>query len=425
MPQPDAPTRPAPLSEAGQQAAARRKSLQALWFDGRRSKPHAAWVTVQAGPRGPSLTVRPMDGATASLHLSTQQVRWPESWRANQGHAQSQQALLVDLGEHGSLEVLDGPAWQAAVLAAGGRPNLAARMQTSWPTLLLACGVAVCALWAFYRFGTPWAATQLARFVPLSMEEQISQQYLAQLDERLLKPSSLPPARQQQLRQGFDELVRQLDPAQMRYPHYRPKYRLEFRKGMGPNAFALPGGTIVMTDDIVKEAQGLKLPDDALIGVLAHEIGHVADRHTSRTVLQQGVLQTGMALALGDVSSVLATAATALTSLSYSRSHETEADCFALALMQRMGKPTRPMGDLLLGLDSGISLEEIGAEIAQRTGMASEPASSPAPTHPPKERTEHQPRDINDSGSDWYSTHPDTAARARLLRDGSSPQCRQ
>ena len=416
MPSPNAPTRPAPLSEAGQQEAARHKALQALWFDGRRSKPHAAWVTIQPGPHGPSLTVRPMDGATASLQLSAKQVRWPESWRANQGD----QALLVDLGDHGSLAVQDAQAWQAAVLAAGGRPSLAARLQASWPTLLLACAVAVGALWAFYRFATPWAATQLARFVPLSMEEQISKQYLAQLDERLLKPSRLPPARQQQLRQGFDELVRHLTPDHMRYAHYKPNYRLEFRHGMGANAFALPGGTIVMTDDIVKEAQRLKMPDDALLGVLAHEIGHVADRHTSRTVLQQGVLQTGMALALGDVSSIFATMATGLTSLSYSRSHETEADCFAVAVMQRAGKSTQPMGDLLLGLDSDISLEEIGAEIAQRTGMASEPASAPAKAEQPKEK---KPREADEAGSDWYSTHPDTVARARMLRDGNSPKC--
>ena len=413
MPQADAPTRPAPLSEAGQQEAMRHKALQALWFDGRRSKPHAAWITLKPGPRGPSLTVRPMDGATASLQLTAQQVRWPESWRANHGD----QALLVDLGDHGSLEVQDAQAWQAAVRAAGGRPSVAARLQASWPTLLMACVVAFGALWAFYRFATPWVATQLARFVPLSMEEQISKQYLAQLDKQLLKPSRLPTARQQQLRQGFDELVRNLNPEQMRYASYKPNYRLEFRSGMGANAFALPGGTIVMTDDIVKEAQQLKVPDDALIGVLAHEIGHVADRHTSRTGLQQGVLQTGMALALGDVSSIVATMATGLTSLSYSRHHETEADCFAVALMQRVGKPTKPMGDLLLGMDGAISLEEIGTEIAQRTGMASEPASAPAKPEKPKEK---KPRE---ESSDWYSTHPDTVARARMLRDGTSPRC--
>ena len=405
------PSRPAPLSEQGRSEAARHKSLQVMWFDGVRSKPRAAWVTLRKSPQGPVLVLRPMDGATASVQLTHKQVRWPEPWRAHD----TTQPLLVDLGDHGSLEVHDPNAWHEAAASAGRRPTIAARLQSHWPSLALACVVAVVTLGAFYRWATPWAATQLARFVPLSVEEQISTQYLAQLDTSWLKPSRLPAERQQQLRQGFDTLVKGMSPSKARYANYHPTYRLEFRSGMGANAFALPGGTIVMTDDIVKQAKELHMPDDALFGVLAHEIGHVAERHTSRSVLQQGVLQTGMALALGDVSSVIATSASLLTGLSYSRHHETEADCFAIGLMHQVGKPTKPMGDLLLGMDSLIDLEEVGAEIAKRTGMASEPASSPAKA--PK------PRDPNAQGSDWYSTHPDTAARAHMLRDGTSQRC--
>ena len=56
------------------------------------------------------------------------------------------------------------------------------------------------------------------------------------------------------------------------------------------------------------------------MGVLAHEIGHVVHRHTTRMVVEQGVLQMGLGLALGDVS----TGSALLTGLHYRRSHERE-----------------------------------------------------------------------------------------------------
>jgi Zn-dependent protease with chaperone function len=60
------------------------------------------------------------------------------------------------------------------------------------------------------------------------------------------------------------------------------------------------------------------------VGVLAHEIGHVVHRHTTRMVVEQGVLQMGLGLALGDVSGILSTGSALLTGLHYRRSHERE-----------------------------------------------------------------------------------------------------
>ncbi|ARU06262.1 hypothetical protein CCO03_17680 [Comamonas serinivorans] len=434
MPSSLQPTRPAPLSPEGQTQAARLRSLQALWFDGRSSKARAAWVTPRPGPGGPMLVVRPLDGATASIQLTHRQVHWPEVWRAK---GKPSGPLLIDLGDHGSLEVNDHQAWHAAVRAAGGRASLTTRMQTHWPTLALVGAVAVGGLWAFYHWGTPWAATQLTRFVPLAVEQQVSSQYLEQLDQRMLKPSRLPAERQQQLRTQFDALVQGIQPSMTHYAHYRPPYRLEFRHGMGANAFALPGGTIVMTDGIVRQAQMLGAPDDALLGVLAHEAGHVAQRHTSRAVLQQGVLQTGMSLALGDVSGIFATSATLLTSLAYSRAHETEADCFAVALMQHLDKPTRPMGDLLLALenepDDASSEAPADGASAATPGVATPGATAPgaaasgtAAASGAASASDSPQADASAQGPDWswISTHPDTRARAEMLREGRSPSCR-
>lgn len=229
--------------------------------------------------------------------------------------------------------------------------------------------------------------------MPLDWELALSARALADLDASWLKPSKLPRERQQELRTRFDALVAQIAPELRRYGAYAPRPALQFRSGMPPNAFALPGGTIVMTDAMVEAAARRKLPDEALVGVLAHEIGHVLHRHTTRMIVEQGVLNVGLGLALGDVSVLFSTGASLLTGLAYRRGHEGEADCFAAALMRRAGLPTAPMADLLLGIESEYRGDERGAQ-----------SRAPAWTN-------------------LLSSHPDTAQRARDLKDGHPEGC--
>jgi Zn-dependent protease with chaperone function len=257
----------------------------------------------------------------------------------------------------------------------------------------VALAVAVLGLVLFYRYGTPWAAAQLSRHVPLEWELRVSQQALAQVDQAWLKPSRLPAERQAELRAQFSGLLERLAPALKRYPAYAPRYELQFRRGMGPNAFALPGGTVVMTDELVALASKGGYSDDALLGVLAHEIGHVEHRHGTRLVVEQGVLNVGLGLALGDVSSVVSMGSTLLTGLAYRRQHESESDCFAIALMARAQRPTVPMADLLLGMSRGRTMPEKHQEEGPSGGSLL---------------------------GDWLSTHPATPQRAELLRAGKS-----
>ena len=320
-------------------------TLAGMWFDGRTSAARAVQVQLQPAAGGPSLALRAADGE--SLVLPHRQVRWPERWSAKR----MPRKVLVDLGPRGSLEIADPAGWQQALVQAGHKETVAQGMQTRWSMfagmLLLVVGL----LLAFYRWGTPWAATQLTRGVPLAWETDISQRFLHDLDATRLKPSHLPPERQAALRARFEALTKSLPMDLRRYRGYEPQLTLNFRSGLGANAFALPGGTIVMTDAIVKLADQEHLGDEALAGVLAHEIGHVVHRHTTRLVVEQGVLNVGLGIALGDVSWLASVGGSMLTGLSYRRSHESEADCFAIALMTRTGQGTTPMADLLTKMD--------------------------------------------------------------------------
>ena len=96
------------------------------------------------------------------------------------------------------------------------------------------------------------------------------------------------------------------------------------------NAFALPGGSMVMTTEI------LKLPDDQIIGVLAHEIAHVKQRHILRELIRATIFSSIMGLLLGDASAFLVVdpqTVSNLIALNYSRKHESEADQTALKLL--------------------------------------------------------------------------------------------
>ena len=397
------------------------------WFNGLSSKAQPVMVGLQATPTGPSVVLHPLSQpGAAPLVLTYKQVGWPEAWNERR----PPQRVVVDLRDHGSLEIDAVGAWRAALAAAGAHPGIAQHMQTRWPVLLSVALAAVVGLTLFYRYGTPWAATQLTRFVPLSWETSVADKALQQMDDGTLKPSQLSRERRDQLTARFNALVQQTPATLRRYPDYRPPLSLEFRAGMGANAFALPGGKIVMTDGIVKAAGAKGLPDDALVGVLAHEIGHVVYRHTTRIVVEQGVLQMGMGLALGDVSGIVSTGASLLTGLAYSRSHEREADCYAIDLMRHAALPTAPMGQLLLAMAHDAEKETAGKDAPTAAGdspaqASSSPASAPTPRGQDKEENKGKGRADLEGHPVWslLSSHPDTIQRATALEQGQSPHC--
>ena len=93
------------------------------------------------------------------------------------------------------------------------------------------------------------------------------------------------------------------------------------------NAVALPGGRVLLFDGLVQEAESA----EELTGILAHEIGHVRERHVMTALLRQfglAILTTGVDTSVG--SSLLGVA-----SMSYSRAAEREADEWARAAMAK------------------------------------------------------------------------------------------
>ncbi len=98
------------------------------------------------------------------------------------------------------------------------------------------------------------------------------------------------------------------------------------------NAFALPGGPIVVYTGLLRAAE----TPEQVAGVLAHEISHVTRRHGMQRIVQSLGVVAVVQLLFGDVSGVAAVAVQLLREgaiNSYSRDHEREADMEGVKLL--------------------------------------------------------------------------------------------
>ena len=168
----------------------------------------------------------------------------------------------------------------------------------------------------------------MAHQVPADLYYDTGEETLKYMDKAFLEPSTLSTDRQQSLRNTF---LSQLDEQQFDLP-----IRVEFRQGklMGANAFALPSGMIVFTDELVNMACN----DQELVAIFGHELGHIEHRHMVRSVLQSSFIAIATVMLIGDASflgEVIVVLPTFLLEMNYSRGFEQEADAYALSFMQQ------------------------------------------------------------------------------------------
>lgn len=228
----------------------------------------------------------------------------------------------------------------------GRRSGLLRRMESRWPHALAALAISVALVFVLVKYGLPVLAGVVTERVPLAFERRIGQQALEEFDDGWLGPSELARSRQDELRAAFRRRI--ADPSGFALP-----MRLEFRHGkaIGPNALALPGGIVVVTDELVAIAEH----DDEILIVLAHEAGHVLGRHS----LRQGIEGLGVTLVMsavtGDLSGIASIAAALpliLMQSGYSRRDERVADAHAFAWSDENGVPRTRMTDLLTRIEA-------------------------------------------------------------------------
>jgi predicted Zn-dependent protease len=215
-------------------------------------------------------------------------------------------------------------------------------LESRWSAVIVCIALTALAAWLIVAFALPLAAEPVAEHISPKFERAMGEHALATLDRTALRPSKLSDERQVQLREVFDDLTAG-EPGEA-------KYDLKFRRAGAPNAFALPGGIIIVTDEMAEAVEN----DVEFAAVVAHEIGHVRGHHVLRLVLQDSGLIVLITAVAGDaVSTTLLAAAipTALLQAHYSRQFENEADDYAFALLKRHGQSPQAFADLLRRLE--------------------------------------------------------------------------
>lgn len=316
------------------------------------------------------------DGRPVALELDAQRVlhvrgsgidlAWPlAEARASERIGASRRRIYFPGGAQ--CETADNDAVDALF---EGQAPAASRLLHRWESGLryavAALVITVAAAWAVIVWGIPALARQVAFALPAATEKLIGSDALAALDRAVLKPSRLPAARQDALRGLYAGMTRNIEGAD--------GYRLEFRQGgrAGANALALPAGIIVVTDELVE----LSKDDREIEAVLAHEIGHLRQRHLLRQVLQNSAAALLIAASVGDLTSLTSLAAAAPTLLlqaKFSRDFEREADDFSIEYLAKRRIPPEMFGAILQRLQEKKRAEGKGGEGADY--LSSHPAT--------------------------------------------------
>jgi Zn-dependent protease with chaperone function len=195
----------------------------------------------------------------------------------------------------------------------------------------LIVGVSTLALIAMIYFGwtklTPWVA------------DQIPQDYAEELGDDVITILSFgnDACEDSPGKETLKRLTRRLSKA----ADMETVPRVIVVDGKMENAFAAPGGRVVLFRKIIENSETI----DEVVGVLAHEMAHVAHRHP----LEGYVRRMGMDVILSslfgqDGPGTLVSAGRLLQELSYGREAERQADAMAVEIMRKTGYDPKGLG---------------------------------------------------------------------------------
>ena len=145
---------------------------------------------------------------------------------------------------------------------------------------------------------------------------------------------------------------------------HEDEIRVDILETSDVNAFAVPGDRIVVLQGLIRKAD----PDE-LAGVLAHEVGHVIERHAHESVVRGLGVQALLQIMTGGAGLDVAAVAAAVVQLSYSRAAEEEADRRAVEMLRSQGLRTAGLKRFFT------RLEKLEGELGALKWLSTHPAS--------------------------------------------------
>jgi len=198
---------------------------------------------------------------------------------------------------------------------------------------LLAFSAVAIALWLL----SGWTINFLVRQVPVSWEIQMADSAYEEIRE-YLKPAD-DPQRQAELSVLADRVAAVL-------PEKKYRFQLQIIDEPIPNAFALPGGRILVTTGLFSVADR---PEE-IAGVLAHEMAHVSRRHGLRKIITTAGPYYVLKLFVSDrrgFLSVISNGSQLLVRQRFSRELEREADDAGWHYLEAANIDPRGLADFL------------------------------------------------------------------------------
>ena len=227
-------------------------------------------------------------------------------------------------------------------------------LERKWRWVLASFACLVLFTLSLFIWGVPWTAHVVAHKIPVEAIKELGAGTLERMDHYFMDPSHLSLEERAQYLIWFSEIAKD-------FPSEH-SYQLYFRSSqIGANAFALPDGSIVFTDEIIELMSG----KEEFQAVAAHEIGHVIHRHSMQMVLRDTGIFIFISAFLGDIASVSSLASaipTLLIENGYSRSFEKEADLVSGEWLQNKYGSPEAMKSILIKLNAGaegISIPEL------------------------------------------------------------------
>lgn len=261
-------------------------------------------------------------------------------------------------------------------------------LESHWLTAFTSVLMVPLFLWTMVNYVLPAAAYASVAYFPDSIAASMGEQTLYILDKTQLDESELSLEQQQTVTQLWQQIIHQLD-----LPEH--KFRLHFRQSnLGANAMALPGGSIIVTDDIVTLMAD---NPDALLAILLHEVGHIKHQHSLKRVAQTTATTMLFALMFGEfegAGELILGVGTGLLQSSFSRDMEREADEFSHQNLPKFGITPTAFADAMVLLLA-------------------------AHTHE-KESDSPEKKNMKDTLSHWLnylSSHPETQERINSARN--------
>nr|WHW29437.1 hypothetical protein [uncultured bacterium] len=281
----------------------------------------------------------------------------------------------ISMVEGGSFSTTDNDAADQLANPGAGRFSRMSKWEAFHPRLIAFLVAALVLIVAFVTYGLPVVAKIAAWATPPQVVAWMDSSALSTIDRLMVNKSTLDPDRQQKLKTQFENLAA--------LSKHNGQLELYFRDGgrMGANAFALPGGSIVVTDQLARLTT-----DEEIVAVLAHEIAHVQNEHSLQQLYRALGFAGIVAIIAGDLGSIgeeILSGGGVLVAMAASRGMELEADSEAVALLKKTDIDPINLSTALDKLYKSVCGENI--------------------------------QDCEASG--WFSSHPGGEERRKALRD--------